>query len=137
MQKMMKASTKAVVYYGVMEGLLEGVAGDWMGMSSITVNRQSRAKQPIRIEFFRNCQMGQACGRYRWEDGCLGDLVLIEMRRETLYYQSVPGASLFLDCPIKSHYVIKIKPGDKLSLSISYKDEDGHPIARSVTLERR
>lgn len=123
-------------YYGLMTQLYSSMIGQWRGMVSITVNRQSRPAQLITLEFYSGCQTGQVCGKYHWESGCFGDLVLMKWRPKTLVFRNVEY-SADASCPDWVEYAVQPKPGDTLYLSMSFRDEDKRRISKGVTLRRR
>lgn len=105
-------------------------------MVTIKINKQARPSQQLDLEFYRRCQTGEPCGRYRWEAGCFGDLVLMKWLPKKLLFRNVEYSSN-KTCPAWVEYTVEPKRGDTLYLTINYKDTDGRPVAKSVTLKRR
>ena len=132
-----RAPTQPPVYYfGLMTQLYTEMVGQWRGMVSITINKQARPNQLILIEFFPACQTGEACGKYHWETGCFGELVLMKWRPDLLVFRNVEYSGSE-SCPIWVEYAVQPKPGDTLYLSMSFRDEDLRRISKTVTLRRR
>ncbi len=123
-------------YFGLMQQLYQAMIGQWRGMVSITVNRQARPAQFITLEFMPTCQTGQACGKYHWDSGCFGDLVLMKWRPKTLVFRNIEYSGSD-HCPDWVEYSLQPKPGDTLYLSMSFRDEDRRRIIKGVTLRRR
>jgi len=123
-------------YYGLMMQLYQAMIGQWRGMASITVNRQSRHAQLILLEFYNECQMGQVCGKYHWENGCFGDLVLMRWYPKSLVFRNVEY-SADASCKEWVGYVVQPTSGDTLYLSMGFRDQNKRWVSKGVTLRRR
>ncbi len=123
-------------YYAQMKGLYRQMVGEWWGRMGVVVNRQGRAAWYAVVVFNEKCEMGQICGRYHFDDGCFGELVLNNWRPTFLVFRNLEYSGKE-SCPNWRPINVQPLKNDRLSLSFSYRNENELRVNKNVILRRR
>ncbi len=123
-------------YYASMKSLYLQMIGEWWGRMGVTVNRQGRKAFYVVVVLNPQCEMGQICGRYHFDDGCFGELVLDNWRPTFLVFRNLEYSGK-TNCP--KWRTINVAPlkNERLSFSFSYRNEEGKRVNKSVVLRRK
>jgi hypothetical protein len=110
--------------------------GEWWGKLGVSVNRQGRKVQFCTVVFYEQCEMGQICGQYHFENGCFGELVLNDWRPTFLVFRNLEYSGKAA-CP--NWRPINVTPflGDRLNFSFAYRDEQSRRVNKGVVLRRK
>lgn len=102
----------------------------------VTVNRQGRKAFYTFVVLNPRCEMGQICGRYHLDDGCFGELVLDNWRPTFLVFRNLEYSGK-TSCPKWRTMNVAPLKNDRLSLTFSYRNEEGKRVNKSVVLRRK
>lgn len=123
-------------FYALMKDLYRQMIGEWWGKMGVSVNRQGRKVQYSVVVFYDNCEMGQICGRYHFENGCFGELVLNDWRPSFLIFRNLEY-SRKLSCADWRPMNVRPLMHDRLSFSYGYRNEKGSWVSKGVILRRK
>ncbi len=123
-------------YYAHMKALYSQMIGEWWGKMRITIKRQGREARYVVVVFNEKCEMGQICGRYHFDDGCFGELVLNNWRPTFLVFRNLEYSGK-QSC--KNWNPMNVEPlvNDRLSFTFSYRNEQGVKVNKGVVLRRK
>jgi hypothetical protein len=122
-------------YYAQMKDLYRLMIGEWWGKMGAKVNRQGRKAQYVVVTFEPVCEMGQICGRYHFDDGCFGELVLDNWRPTFLVFRNLEYSTKE-SC--RQWIPMNVRPlkNDQLSFTFGYRLEEKR-INMGVVLVRK
>lgn len=123
-------------YYASMKSLYRQMVGEWWGKIGVTVNRQGRRTYTAVVVFEHRCEMGQICGRYHFDDGCFGELVLGNWRPTFLVFRNLEYSGK-TDCPKWIPMNVRPLHNDRLSFTFSYRNEEGKRVNKGIVLRRK
>lgn len=123
-------------YYAQIKEMYRRMIGEWWGKMGVSVNRQGRKVQYAVVVFYSQCEMGQVCGRYHFENGCFGELVLNNWRPTFLVFRN-REFSANTSCPDWRPMNVRPLVNDRLSFTFAYRNPDGKRVSKGVVLRRK
>jgi hypothetical protein len=123
-------------YYSQIKGMYRQLIGEWWGKMGVSVNRQGRKVQYSVVVFYPQCEIGQICGRYHFDNGCFGELVLDNWRPTFLVFRNLEYSGKSA-CPNWRPMNVRPLLQDRLSFSFGYRNEAGNAVSKSVVLRRK
>lgn len=86
--------------------------------------------------FSSQCEIGQICGRYHFENGCFGELVLDNWCPTFLIFRN-REVSDNTSCPDWRPMNVRPLVNDRLSFTFGYRNPDGKWVSKGVVLRRK